>query len=204
MEAVGLRERKKLERRGAIVAATLDLCTENGFDATTVDAIAERADVSRRTFFRFFPAKENAVIALDDDLFATAIDLFDRSTRAAPAIELVGEALAEATTHYDDDWHRRFVLAARLHDSVPHVEAVGLELCARTAGQFRAHLRPRLEHTPDHVLDLALEAAVSGWRLARAEWLLAAAPTPAGLRELVRRNVQALAEATALVVPATS
>ncbi|MFD5828583.1 TetR/AcrR family transcriptional regulator [Lentzea sp. NPDC060358] len=199
---MGLRERKKLERRDAIVAATLQLCTDNGFDATTVDAIAERADVSRRTFFRFFPAKENAVIALDEDLFAAAVGLFERSGRTATAIELVGEALVEATTLFDDAWHARFVLGARLHDAVPHVEAVGLELCARTAGQFRAHLRPRLAQTPDHVLDLALEAAVSGWRLARAEWLGAATPTPAALRKLVRRNVKALSQATSLVVTA--
>ncbi|MFD4636012.1 TetR family transcriptional regulator [Lentzea sp. NPDC058436] len=196
---MGLRERRKVERRGAIVAATLELCTENGFDATTVDAIAERADVSRRTFFRFFPAKENAVIALDDDLFATAMDLFERSARTAPAIELVGEALAEATTRFDDDWHARFVLAARLHDSVPGIEAVGLELCARTVSQFRAHLLPRLHKAPEHVLDLALESAVSAWRLARAEWLRAADPKPAALRKLVRRNVKALTEATTLV-----
>ncbi|HUQ56379.1 TetR/AcrR family transcriptional regulator [Lentzea sp.] len=203
MEVMGLRERRRIQTREAIIGATLDLCAQRGFGATTVDAIAERADVSRRTFFRFFPTKENVLIALESDFFDAAVDVLSGSGRTGLVIELVGEALVEATTRFDDEWCARFVEAARVIDEIPAVEAVGLELCARTAGRLREVLRPREDRTPDHVVELALESAVSGWRLARRRWLRHDNPGFAELRELVREHVDALAAAAALVATAT-
>ncbi len=52
------REQKKAEVREALVQAADVLFVERGFEGTTVDQIAERAGVSRRTFFRYFPSKE--------------------------------------------------------------------------------------------------------------------------------------------------
>lgn len=57
-----LRERKKLNTRMAIRRAALDLAVEHGVDNTTIDAISEAAEVSRRTFFNYFPSKEDALI----------------------------------------------------------------------------------------------------------------------------------------------
>ncbi|WP_344084532.1 TetR family transcriptional regulator [Nostocoides veronense] len=58
----GLRERKKRETRLAIHRAALELAVEFGLDGLTVDAIAERAGVSARTFFNYFPAKDDAIL----------------------------------------------------------------------------------------------------------------------------------------------
>ncbi|MCR9162174.1 MAG: TetR family transcriptional regulator [Nannocystaceae bacterium] len=52
------REQKKAEVREALVQSADALFGTQGFDGTTVDQIAERAGVSRRTFFRYFPSKE--------------------------------------------------------------------------------------------------------------------------------------------------
>lgn len=52
------REQKKAEVREALVQAADTLFVEQGYEGTTVDQIAERAGVSRRTFFRYFPSKE--------------------------------------------------------------------------------------------------------------------------------------------------
>jgi AcrR family transcriptional regulator len=57
----GLRERKKRATRLAIRDAGMRLFAERGFTATTVDEIAEAADVSRATVFSYFPAKEDIV-----------------------------------------------------------------------------------------------------------------------------------------------
>jgi AcrR family transcriptional regulator len=56
---LGRRERKKLEVRARIYAAARDLFTKNGFQATTVDEIAEIADVAPATFFNHFQSKQS-------------------------------------------------------------------------------------------------------------------------------------------------
>jgi len=55
---LGRREAKKREVRAAIIDAALALFARDGFEATTMDDIAARAGVSRRTVFRYFPSKE--------------------------------------------------------------------------------------------------------------------------------------------------
>ncbi len=63
--ATGLRERKKRATRRTIVRVALELFDERGFDATSIPAIAEAADVSPRTVSYYFPAKEQVLFADD-------------------------------------------------------------------------------------------------------------------------------------------
>lgn len=64
---LGLRERKKIKTRTAIRDATYALIKEQGYDATTIEQIAERAEVSPSTVFRYFPTKEDIVLTDEYD-----------------------------------------------------------------------------------------------------------------------------------------
>ena len=59
---LGLRERKKAKTRNAIQEHALRLFREQGYDATTVEQIAQAAEVSLSTIFRYFPTKEDLVL----------------------------------------------------------------------------------------------------------------------------------------------
>lgn len=61
-QRVGLRERKKARTRAAIQDAALRLYLERGYHETTTEQIAEAAEVSPSTFFRYFPTKEETVL----------------------------------------------------------------------------------------------------------------------------------------------
>lgn len=63
----GLRELKKQRTRATIVDVAARLCTEQGYENTTVDQIAAEADISPRTFSRYFPNKEAVIGALIED-----------------------------------------------------------------------------------------------------------------------------------------
>ncbi|MFG2844724.1 TetR/AcrR family transcriptional regulator [Kitasatospora sp. NPDC048296] len=56
---LGRRERNKLRVRERLYTAALTLFTEQGYDETSIDEIAERADVARGTFFNYFQRKED-------------------------------------------------------------------------------------------------------------------------------------------------
>ncbi|MFC3575935.1 TetR/AcrR family transcriptional regulator [Streptomyces yaanensis] len=86
---LGLRERKKIKTRMAIRKATYRLIEEQGYDATTIEQIAEAAEVSPSTVFRYFPTKEDIVITDEYD------PILEEELRARP----VDEPLLESLRH---------------------------------------------------------------------------------------------------------
>jgi TetR/AcrR family transcriptional regulator, cholesterol catabolism regulator len=69
-EPLGRRERKKLDVLQRIREAAAELFQEKGYDATTVEEIAERADVAKGTFFNYFPRKDALLAALAEEMLS--------------------------------------------------------------------------------------------------------------------------------------
>jgi AcrR family transcriptional regulator len=85
----GRRERKKARTRDAIIDAAIDRFERRGYDVTTVEQIADAADVSERTFFRYFDSKLDVVLAAK----GTGAPDLEAQIAARPA----GESPLEAT-----------------------------------------------------------------------------------------------------------
>jgi AcrR family transcriptional regulator len=90
MTRPGLRERKKQKTRSAIQREAMRLFQERGYDATTVEQIADAAEISPSTFFRYFPTKEDVVLLDDYD------PMLVRIIAERPADEPVVTALRNA------------------------------------------------------------------------------------------------------------
>src|SRR4051812_50049663 len=76
----GLRERKKRQTRETIAHAAMALFAAHGFDAVTVADVARAADVSEKTVFNYFPAKEDLVLHGGEERRAAGIE----AVRAPP------------------------------------------------------------------------------------------------------------------------
>jgi AcrR family transcriptional regulator len=88
---LSLRERKKRRTREAIRREAYRLFREQGYDATTVDQIADAAEVSPSTFFRYFPTKEDVV--LTDEYDPVLVRILRESPPELSLVETVRQAV---------------------------------------------------------------------------------------------------------------
>ncbi|MCB9646907.1 MAG: TetR family transcriptional regulator [Deltaproteobacteria bacterium] len=115
-----LRAKNKLKKREALVEAAMALFEANGFEATTVDQIADAAEVSRRTFFRYFPCKE-AVVFSDGEERLAAFRALLAQPGPTPAARVRRACLAVAQAFAED---REVMLRRRkLMDASPALTA---------------------------------------------------------------------------------
>src|SRR5262245_14325897 len=90
---IGLRERKKAKTRAAIQEHALRLFQEQGYNETTVEQIAEAAEVSPSTFFRYFPTKED--VALYDAFDPLFIEAFQNQPPSLSLMQALRAAFHE-------------------------------------------------------------------------------------------------------------
>ncbi len=121
-ERHSLREQKKAQTRASILREARELFFKQGFDGTTLDAICERAVVSRRTFFRYFGSKEALVFPNREAHLAYFRDFLDEPLPG----ESVFDTLRRVTRSFAEDYvdHRPQILAIqKLIDSSPSLKA---------------------------------------------------------------------------------
>jgi len=126
----GLRERKKARTRAAIREHALRLFREQGYDATTIDQIAEAADVSPSTFFRYFPTKEDVV--LQDDLDVLAVGAFEAQPPELSPIAAFRAAARDAFGALGEEDLARLRETTELSLTIPEVRARAMDELTRT------------------------------------------------------------------------
>ena len=88
----GLRQRKKDSSRRAIEDAAWELFAEKGYEETSINDIAERANVAPRTFFRYFPTKEAVMYPQFDELLESVRNEFHKRPLDEPVITSLFES----------------------------------------------------------------------------------------------------------------
>src|SRR6185295_2673302 len=98
------RERKKEETRERIFKAACKLFRDKGFEATTIDDIAEKADVAKGTFFNYFPRKE-AVLGYLSEMWIEEAELrtADIVGRKGPAASAIRDMFVDFAGFYEED-----------------------------------------------------------------------------------------------------
>jgi AcrR family transcriptional regulator len=144
---LGLRERKKIKTREAIRTATYALVKEQGYDATTIEQIAERAEVSPSTVFRYFPTKEDIVLTDEYD------PIIMEELRARPAEE-PWPATLRYVMHKAVEWGiKEDAEATRLRShlmlQVPAVRSRMIESMSATGRMLREAIAERTGRDPD-------------------------------------------------------
>jgi AcrR family transcriptional regulator len=167
-----LRERKKLRTRRALAEAALRMFTENGLDATTLEELADEAEVSKSTFFRFFPAKEAAAIEAETELWTAYLAALADRDLSGPVLGELHQTLAAAVAGLDPGWDERFVatrlLVARESALLKYVEhyRTGIK------GQVVTCLAGKLRLDPEDLrLPVLAELAMTAFSLAGRPWV---------------------------------
>ena len=142
----GLRERKKARTRAAIREHALRLFREQGYDATTVDQIAEAADVSPSTFFRYFPTKEDVV--LQDDLDLLALGAFEAQPADLSPIAAFRAAARDAFGALGEEELARLRETTELSLTIPEVRAAAMDELTRTIDLIAGALARRVGRDP--------------------------------------------------------
>lgn len=97
-----LRERKKAESKAAVLDIAHRLFRADSFDATTLEAICSQANISKRTFFRYFRDKESLIFPHRED----RLEAFVQFLNANEKIEKPFEALRGATRVFGAQYHQ--------------------------------------------------------------------------------------------------
>jgi hypothetical protein len=149
----GLRQRKKQQTREALIDCAVDLFEQQGYDTTTIEEIAAAANVSPRTFFRYFDSKMELIRAPKPDH-----DTLEELVGARPASEgpvtaihrVIGEMVGRELLGDD-----RSVRLMRVMLTTPSLRAAAMEhfqehqaelarACARRLGVGEDELRPQV------------------------------------------------------------
>ncbi|MDF2740582.1 MAG: TetR-family transcriptional regulator [Actinomycetia bacterium] len=162
-----LRERRRLRTRRTIQAQALRLFADKGFQATTIEEIAAAAEMAPRTFFRYFPTKEEVVFWAEYP--PTLAGFVAARPDDEPALEALHHGITDGLAAWDQDGEReRMLERLRLAFRTPALHPRMRQQQAHWAAELAETLADRLGERPD-----ALEVRAAAAAVAAAVWVAA-------------------------------
>jgi AcrR family transcriptional regulator len=159
-----LRERKRTRTRLMIQAEALRLFADKGYTQTTVEDIADAAAISPRTFFRYFPSKED-VVMWDEYDDPVALDLLAAQPEDEPLAETIRAVVRETLEGLYRHDPERLLTRVQLASTVPELRARFVEEQTRGIEQltevFATRRGARVDELTLRVVGSAMLAAVS-------------------------------------------
>jgi AcrR family transcriptional regulator len=167
-----LRERKKLRNRRALAEAALRLFAAKGFDATTLEELADAADVSKSTFSRIFPAKEAAGIEAEAELWSAFLASLDGRELSGVLLGELHAALAAAVTGLDPEWDQRFLDTRRMLANEPALLRYVEHYRAGVKDELVTRLAAKLRLDPEDLrLRVLAELTILAWSVSGRHWV---------------------------------
>ena len=165
----GLRERKKQQTREQLTGSAFRLFREVGYEGATVEMIAEDADVSVTTFFRYFESKEDVFLSSVDSV----IDRIEAAIRDRPnSVSVVGALRAAHDAELEQMDHRHEHAEQQRIDAVPELRERIREYEGRIRQTVAEAYGEQLGEPPTSLRPRMLAEAVCGsFEAARASWL---------------------------------
>ncbi|GAB3573623.1 TetR/AcrR family transcriptional regulator [Amycolatopsis endophytica] len=174
--------------RERLSRAALELFTEHGYDSTTVAEIAERAGLTKRTFFRYFADKREVLFAGQDGLSRIIAEKIIGADGSASPLEAIGAGLEGLDVIFADE---RRQWARQRHDVITGNDELRereLLKSAAIATALAAALRER--GVPDLTAELAAEAGNLAFRTSFTRWIEPSHEQ--GFAEVVRQTIKEL------------
>lgn len=160
--------------RGRLEAAALELYTERGFDQTTVAEIAERAELTERTFFRYFADKREVLFWGQQALSDLVTAGIAGAPESASPLDAIGQALRAVGPVFEGR-HEHARRRQAVIDTNPGLQERELIKLASLAAAMADALRHR--GVAEQPATLAAEAAVAVFKVAFDRWIGAPAET---------------------------
>jgi AcrR family transcriptional regulator len=188
----------KPSARDRLAQAAFDLFNERGYEQATVDDIAERAGLSRATFFRNYRSKEDVIFPDHDRLIEQVRDRL-RSSSHATALAAVSDAVRLVLLHYLDEGdlaRRRYALTSK----VPALREREIVSVARYQRLFREFITDWMTEPAESAAlraELMAAAVASAHNHVLRRWLRGDSADPVGEVDEALRQVISLFAARA-------
>lgn len=157
---VGLRERKKAKTMASIQMNALRLFRELGYNGTTVEQIAEAAEISPSTFFRYFPTKEDVV--LSDNYDPLIIAAFEEQPADLTPLQAVRSAIRMVMSDISQEELSAMRERSHLIMTIPELRGAMLNGFIGTLQMFAEIVGKRVGRSPDDLGVRTLAGAIIG------------------------------------------